>query len=116
MSNWKLVKLNFGRNQVHFGRLGIGIEETIERVYSDSLFSAWVSSYARLFGKNKVEELLKDFPKYLNQESSQVEEKDSIPLKISSTFIYRQIEDKTVYYLPRPIKSPINNPKEDLKF
>ena len=116
MSNWKLVKLNFGRNPVHFGRLGIGIEETIERVYSDSLFSAWVSSYARLFGKNKVEELLKDFPKYLNQESSQVEEKDSIPLKISSTFIYRQIEDKTVYYLPRPIKSPINYPKEDLKF
>ena len=116
MSNWKLVKLNFGRNPVHFGRLGIGIEETTERVHSDSLFSAWISSYARLFGKNKVEELLQNFPKYLNQTSSQVEEKDSTPLKISSTFIYRQIEDKTVYYLPRPIKSPINYPKDDLKF
>jgi hypothetical protein len=47
MSHWKLVKLDFGRNLVHFGELGIGMEALSERAYSDTLFSAWVSSYAR---------------------------------------------------------------------
>ncbi len=124
MSSWKLVKLNFGRNPVHFGRLGIGLEETAERVQSDTLFSAWVSNYARLFGKAKVEELLKRFPKYSEhgkQESSQSFEGKSPAVKISSTFIYRQIEGKTTepkttYYLPRPMESPINYPENDLDF
>ncbi len=58
MSVWKLVKLNFGRSPAHFGEVGIGMEETSDRVRSDALFSAWVSIYARLFGKEAVEELL----------------------------------------------------------
>ena len=48
MSKWKLVKLDFKNNPAHFGELGIGMEETSERVRSDTLFSAWVIAYARL--------------------------------------------------------------------
>lgn len=96
MTIWKLVKLNFGRSPAHFGELGIGIEETSERIRSDTLFSAWISAYARLFGKDAVEELLQRF---LNQ---------SPPVRMSSTFIYREDGERTIYYLPRPLKFPIN--------
>ncbi|MEH1785683.1 type III-A CRISPR-associated RAMP protein Csm4 [Nostoc sp.] len=109
MSVWKLVKLNFGRSPAHFGELGIGIEETSDRVRSDALFSAWVSVYARLFGKNAVEELLQRFP-------SEKHPQLIPPLRISSTFIYRQENEHTIYYLPRPLKFPINYPAEDLEF
>lgn len=62
MSVWKLVKLNFGRNLAHFGEVGIGLEQTSDRIRSDSLFSAWVTNYARLFKKQGVEELLGSIP------------------------------------------------------
>lgn len=105
MGEWKLYKLNFGRNPVHFGELGIGMEETSDRVHSDTLFSAWISAYARLFGKVTVEELLQQF------------QAETEPLfRLSSTFIYRQIQEKTIYYLPCPIKRPINYPDDDLEF
>ncbi|MEH2409434.1 type III-A CRISPR-associated RAMP protein Csm4 [Nostoc sp.] len=109
MSVWRLVKLNFGRSPAHFGELGIGIEQTSDRVRSDALFSAWVSVYARLFGKNAVEELLQIFP---------CEKRSQLipPLRISSTFIYRQENEHTIYYLPRPLKFPINYPNEELEF
>lgn len=111
MKQWKLVKLSFGRSNVHFGEIGIGTEESKERVRSDTLFSAWVSNYAQLYNKQAVEELLAQFlqPKP--------------PMRISSTFIYR--EDKystknntnnTIYYLPRPLKFPISYKGDDLKF
>jgi CRISPR-associated protein Csm4 len=103
MSIWKLFKLNFERNSVHFGELGIGIEQTSERVYSDTLFSAWVSAYARLFGKVAVEGLLRE-----------IQEEPSF--RLSSTFIYRQVEGKTIYYLPRPLQRPINYPEDDFEF
>jgi len=106
MSSWKLFKLKFNRNLVHFGELGIGLESTSERARSDTLFSAWVSVYARLFGKEAVEELLQDFT--TNQSEP--------PFRLSSTFIYRQIEGETIYYLPRPLERPINYPKEDFDF
>ncbi len=105
MSIWKLVKLNFGNSPAHFGELGIGIEETSERVRSDTLFSAWVSAYARLFDKDRVEELLRTF------------QNPTPPARISSTFIYRQKGESTIYYLPRPLKSPTNYPQgNDLEF
>lgn len=106
MNTWKLVKLNFGRSPAHFGELGIGIEETSERVRSDTLFSAWMSAYARLFGKVEVEKLLKRFPseKYPEQRS---------PFRLSSTFIYRQNGTEEIYYLPRPQIFPINYPGDD---
>ncbi len=115
MGKWQLVKLHFGRANVHFGELGIGLEESKERVRSDTLFSAWVSNYAQLFwkksaetGKLPIEELLEKFlqPNPL--------------MRISSTFIYREViqktEQKTVFYLPRPLKFPISYPQDDLEF
>ncbi|MEH2267556.1 MAG: type III-A CRISPR-associated RAMP protein Csm4 [Nostoc sp.] len=118
MGKWQLVKLKFGRSNVHFGELGIGIEESKERVRSDTLFSAWVSNYARLFGKKSVEELLEKF------------RQPKPPMRISSTFIYREpksetsTKNDTIFYLPRPLKFPINYPhggdldskKDDLAF
>jgi CRISPR-associated protein Csm4 len=107
MSNWKLFKLKFGQTPVHFGELGIGMEETSDRIHSDTLFSAWVSAYARLFGKDDVEELLKQF-------TTETE----LPFRLSSTFIYQQIKGKTIYYLPRPFKRPFNyqESKNELDF
>jgi CRISPR-associated protein Csm4 len=115
VSVWKLVRLNFGANVAHFGELGIGIEETSERVKSDTLFSAWMSSCARLLGKNEVEDWLRKF----NDEPDP-------PFRLSSTFIWqkiwrldnRKLVQKTVYYLPCPLQRPRNYPagKDDLDF
>ncbi|MGA9379964.1 MAG: type III-A CRISPR-associated RAMP protein Csm4 [Phormidium sp.] len=105
MSYWKLFRLNFEGNPVHFGELGIGMEETSDRIHSDTLFSAWISAYARLFGKDAVEELLQQF-----------QTQEEPPFRLSSTFIYRQVEGENIYYLPRPFKRPINYPKHDFDF
>ncbi|AHJ29706.1 type III-A CRISPR-associated RAMP protein Csm4 [Nodularia spumigena CS-584] len=109
MSVWKLVELNFERNLAHFGEVGIGMETTGDRIRSDSLFSAWVSNYARLFQKEGVEELLQLFP--TDKQPQLIP-----PFRISSTFIYRQVGVNIIYYLPRPLKFPINYPDEDLAF
>jgi CRISPR-associated protein Csm4 len=113
MSVWKLVKLNFGNNPAHFGEIGIGMEETSDRIRSDTLFSAWVSIYAKLFNTKAVEELLQLFPTEKTPELIP-------PFRISSTFIYREVEKdsnkNTIYYLPRPLKFPINYPEDDLAF
>jgi CRISPR-associated protein Csm4 len=106
MTSWRLVKLDFGRNPVHFGDLGIGMEASVERAYSDTLFSAWVSSYARLFGGKAVEALLAQFPQ--KDQSPRLES----PFRLSSTFIYQG----ETYYLPRPIEPPKGYPKDDLAF
>ena len=106
MTHWKLVKLDFERNPVHFGDLGIGMEESGERAYSDTLFSAWVSSYARLFGGEAVEQLFARFPK--QAQSPPLEP----PFRLSSTFIYYN----ETYYLPRPIEPPRRYPEDNLAF
>lgn len=106
MSIWKLVRLNFGRSPTHFGEIGIGLEQTSERVRSDTLFSAWVSAYSRIFGSSGIEQLLTDF-----QQNSEP------PFRLSSTFIYRHNDaGKIDYYLPKPIEKPINYPPDDLAF
>lgn len=104
MSRWKLIRLKFGRNVTHFGELGIGLEETSERVRSDTLFSAWISAYARLF-PNDVELLIDRC-------------KQPTPLfRLSSTFIYQEINGQLIDYLPRPLKFPRNYPiGDDLAF
>lgn len=111
-SNWKLVRLDFGKNLAHFGEAGIGTEETTERVRSDTLFSAWVSLYGRIFGTKELETLLEKF----NQSP------DQPPFRISSTFIYRHTPcirpqaDWTIYYIPRPLEHPKGYPDDDLAF
>ena len=99
----KLVRLNFGRNPTHFGEVGIGLEQTSERVRSDTLFSAWVSSYARIFGTDGIEQLLGEFNSNL----------DSPPFRISSTFIYRRNGNGFIDYLPKPVEYPIAYPEHD---
>ncbi|MFG6098456.1 type III-A CRISPR-associated RAMP protein Csm4 [Leptothoe sp. ISB3NOV94-8A] len=107
MSRWKLVRLKFGRNVAHFGERGIGIEETSERIRSDTLFSAWMSAYARLVSSHAVEDLITKFP--------QIDEQNSLinvpPLfRLSSTFIYQKIDGRFVDYLPRPLTFPTHYP------
>jgi CRISPR-associated protein Csm4 len=102
MSCWKLVRLKFGRNVAHFGELGIGMEETSERVRSDTLLSAWISAYARLSGHTD------DFNELLTQLKT-----PEPPFRLSSTFIYQKIGQDIRYYLPRPRKEPSNYSFED---
>ncbi|MFM7423673.1 MAG: type III-A CRISPR-associated RAMP protein Csm4 [Elainella sp.] len=103
MSEWRLVRLKFGQFPVHFGELGIGMEETSERVRSDTLFSAWITAYARLHGKAAVEDLLSGLK--------------TTPFRLSSTYVYRTVEDRVIDYLPRLIELPRNYPLgQDLKF
>jgi CRISPR-associated protein Csm4 len=104
MTVWKLVRLDFQQNSAHFGELGIGLEETNERVRSDTLFSAWITSYARLFGQEAVTKLLDSF-------------QNSYPFHHSSTFLYCQRDGKYLYYLPKPLYFPKNYPiGKDLDF
>ncbi|WP_416309748.1 type III-A CRISPR-associated RAMP protein Csm4 [Spirulina sp. 06S082] len=108
MDNWRLIRLNFGKNVAHFGEVGIGLEETSERVRSDTLFSALISTYARLYSKGDVEQLLTDFC-----------QKTEPPFRLSSTFIYRYVvkDKKFIYYLPKPLSFPQNYPVgDDLSF
>ncbi|MGF1523332.1 MAG: type III-A CRISPR-associated RAMP protein Csm4 [Leptolyngbyaceae cyanobacterium] len=113
MSNWKLVRLNFGRNPTHFGETGIGIEQVSERVRSDTLFSAWMTAYARLIERPSIKDFLDDFPTSGQNCSNQAPS-----FSISSTFVYREKDGMLIYYLPRPIKLPGNYPagKDDLPF
>lgn len=105
MSNWKLVRLNFGRNPTHFGETGIGLEQKSERVRSDTLFSAWISAYARSFGKSRVEALLEQFTNTAE------------PLfRVSSTFVYRRLGETFIDYLPKLVERPPGYLSDDLRF
>jgi CRISPR-associated protein Csm4 len=109
MSVWKLVKLDFQTNPVHFGELGIGMEETAERIHSDTLYSAWFSAYARLYPQ-EIEALFDRFP---------IDKEQPIepPFRLSSTFVYSQSAlDADTYYLPTLLKLPTGYPHGDLKF
>lgn len=108
MSCWKIVRLNFGHNPVHFGETGIGLENTSERVRSDTLFSAWISSYARILGAEGVESLLGQFTATPAKP----------PFRVSSTFVYRcpQESDEVIYYLPNLLERPPGYPSDDLRF
>lgn len=109
MSGWKLVKLDFQTNPVHFGELGIGMEETSERIHSDTLFSAWFSAYARLY-PDHITALFDRFP---------IDNEQPIepPFRVSSTFVYSKSDTiADIYYLPTLLKLPENYPHGDLKF
>lgn len=108
-SSWKLVRLNFGRTPVHFGEQGIGLEVTSERIRSDTLFSAIVSSYARIYGKDAVEGLLESFKDLATPP----------PFRLSSTFIFKRVPGAKkdgwdiVYYVPKLLKRPHHYPAGD---
>ena len=104
MSLWKLVKLDFDNNPVHFGELGIGMEEISERIHSDTLFSAWVSAYARIYA-DRIDGL---FDRFLKTASP--------AFQVSSTFVYSREKEPDTYYLPTLLERPRNYPREDLHF
>ncbi|WP_017323997.1 type III-A CRISPR-associated RAMP protein Csm4 [Synechococcus sp. PCC 7336] len=97
--------MNFGRSPTHFGELGIGLEQTSERVRSDTLFSAWVSAYAKIFQKEGVEALLARF-----------NHSPAPPFRVSSTFVYRREGDRFIDYLPKLVERPNGYPDNDLAF
>ncbi|NEP39197.1 MAG: type III-A CRISPR-associated RAMP protein Csm4 [Okeania sp. SIO2H7] len=105
MGEWKLFRLEFGRNLAHFGELGIGMESTNEMVRSDTLFSGWIGAYVRLF-PDKIDELIEKF-----------NSGNQPPFRLSSTFIYRKVGEEIIDYLPRPsYQRPLNYPPDDLEF
>lgn len=104
MGEWKLFRLEFGRNLAHFGELGIGMESTNEMVRSDTLFSGWVGAYVRLFPE-RIDELIGKF-----------KSGNEPPFRVSSTFIYRKVDDDIIYYLPRPYSRPLKFPEDNLEF
>jgi CRISPR-associated protein Csm4 len=109
MSVWKLVKLDFQTNPVHFGELGIGMEETAERIHSDTLFSAWFSAYARLY-PDRIQALFDRFP------IDGVSELEP-PFRVSSTFVYGKSEtDPDTHYLPTLLTLPTGYPHGNLQF
>lgn len=105
MNQWRIVRLNFGTHPVHFGEVGIGIEETTERVRSDTLYSAIMSLYARLYDRDRLQTLINRF----------ITTPKSPPFRLSSSFLYRQIEPRsqTIFYLPTPLSRPNNYPIHD---
>ncbi len=104
MGEWKIFRLEFGRNLAHFGELGIGMESTNEMIRSDTLFSGWVGAYVRLF-PDKIDELIATFKSGKEP-----------PFRLSSTFIYRKVDENFIYYLPRPYQRPPNFPEDSLEF
>lgn len=105
-TQWRLVQLQFGRSPAHFGEVGIGLESSSERIRSDTLFSAWITAYAQLFGGEAVADLLGQF-QLPNQP----------PFRLSSTFIYQWIQGEICYYLPRPHQLPPHYPVgQDFEF
>ncbi|MGB7416107.1 MAG: type III-A CRISPR-associated RAMP protein Csm4 [Thermosynechococcaceae cyanobacterium] len=110
MSSHRLIRLNFGQNLTHFGETGIGLESTSERVRSDALFSAWMSAYVRIFGKDDLESLLAKFEPDQKQPPAQP------PFRLSSTFIYHQrhtaksSQSEIIDYVPRPLAFPKGYP------
>jgi CRISPR-associated protein Csm4 len=105
----KLIRLNFGRSPTHFGEVGIGLEQTSERVRSDTLFSAWVSTYARIFGGDGITTLLQHFPNDTDPPGT-----EPPPFRVSSTFIYRRNDQDFIDYLPKPVEPPVGYPEVDL--
>ena len=87
-----LYRLTF-EGPVHFGTTGIGLEETEERVRSDSLTSALINAFSVLGrAEHVVETLTRELPAFT----------------LSSLFPYgpRDGGKVPVYALPRPIAAP----------
>lgn len=84
----KIARFHFN-TPVHFGEAGIGIESTEEIVHSDTLFSALCHSWAVLYGKADLDDLLISFER-------------KSPFLISSCFVY----NNNTYFLPKPHTPP----------
>ncbi len=81
------------KGPVHFGTTGIGLEDTLERLSSDSLTSALINAFSIMGGADEaISALTAKSPAFL----------------LSSLFPYGKSENDsgTVYALPRPLSKP----------
>ena len=99
MANWRIVRLNFKGCPIHFGQVGIGLESSSDRARSDTLFGAWIHAYAKLFGSEEVEALLRDA-------FAAPDGKRKPSIRMSSTFPYRYKNPTYEDYLPKPLVFP----------
>lgn len=83
-----VVKLKF-TSPLHIGEPGIGVENCIDFIHSDTLFSGIINTWAFVYGREDLEEIISD-----------------LPFRISSAFLYREHNGETVYYLPKPCLTP----------
>jgi CRISPR-associated protein Csm4 len=123
MAKWQLVKLDFQGSPVHFGEVGIGLEAITERIHSDTLFSAWVSAYARLY-PDRIATLFDQFPHPANSNQPKIP-----AFNLSSTFVYGHCQNRQcnyfsphsthppIFFLPTLLHKPLGYPEvDDLKF
>ena len=103
MANWRIVRLNFKGCPIHFGKVGIGLESSSDRARSDTLFGAWIHAYAKLFGSEEVETLLRD----AFAADSDGEREPAI--RMSSTFPYCYQNEVYTDYLPKPLPFPLGD-------
>ncbi len=82
------------RSPFHLGEKGIGIEEVAPYAHSDTIFSALCLSYLYIYGRDELEELLKQF---INRQP---------PFLISSILpLYNDGESK-IFFFPKPLIMP----------
>jgi CRISPR-associated protein Csm4 len=84
MSLW-YARLTF-YDRVHFGSLGVGLENTEEILHSDSLYSALCHAWSALFGAEDLAQLIARFH-------------SAPPFVLSSAFPYM----RETYFLPKPM-------------
>ncbi len=99
----KIAKLNIKPySRFHFGELklddNLALSSSSLFAHSDTLFSALVNSFSKFNGG--AEDFMNSFK--------------NGDIKISSLFYYLSSNDKTIYFLPKPIYLNINSPKDGL--
>ena len=89
------VELKLRAHATHFGGdvPGIGVENVQEFMHSDSLFSAICHAWGEVYGKEEVDELLREFNAYGDEKIA------CPPFTISSAFL----TEGGTYYLPKPL-------------
>ena len=93
----RLVKLKF-LSPVHFGEVGIGIENSEEILHSDSLFSAICHAWGILYGKADLDDMLRRFD-------------EALPFLLSSAFLY----EGDTFFLPKPLCKPPGFENPDIR-
>jgi len=91
------------KSPFHLGEKGIGIEKVAPYAHSDTIFSALCLSYLYIYGRDELEELLKQF---INRQP---------PFLISSIFpLYNDGESK-IFFFPKSLTMPtVGEYKEDV--
>ena len=103
MDTYKIY-LDVSHNISHIGSdvRGIGVENVMEWIHSDTLFSAIIHAWAELFGREKTDDLINEFLKF----NSSQDERD-LPFRISSAFLaYKNSKNGFIDFVPMPLCPP----------